>query len=122
MFKPTPNPPEADDVSPYESTDPKKLNEAADRALDYYLKPVIPQTIPRKPSTIFLIAPDIDNETLLANACESLASASVMLSDFAGLVEGTHRNTLLGIQQSVMLGELAVNRLLDNLDPPGCTV
>jgi hypothetical protein len=122
MFKPTPNPPETDDVSPYESTDPKKLNEAADRALDYYLKPVIPQVIPRKPSTIFLIAPDIDNETLLANACESLASASVMLSDFAGLVEGTHRNTLLGIQQSVMLGELAVNRLLDNLDPPGCTV
>jgi hypothetical protein len=122
MFKITPNPPEADDVSPYESTDPKKLNEAADRALDYYLKPVIPQVTPRKPSTIFLIAPDIDNETLLANACESLASASVMLSDFAGLVEGTHRNTLLGIQQSVMLGELAVNRLLDNLDPPGCTV
>jgi hypothetical protein len=122
MFKITPNPPEADDVSPYESTDPKKLNEAADRALDYYLKPVIPQATPRKPSTIFLIAPDIDNETLLANACESLASASVMLSDFAELVEGTHRNTLLGIQQSVMLGELAVNRLLDNLDPPGCTV
>jgi hypothetical protein len=122
MFKPTPNPPETDDVSPYETPDSKKLNEAADRALDYYLKPVIPPTTPRKPSTIFLIAPDIDNETLLANACESLASASVMLSDFAGLVEGTHRNTLLGIQQSVMLGELAVNRLLDNLDPPGCTV
>ena len=42
-----------------------------------------------------------------------------MLSDFAGLMEGTHRNTMLGIQQVVMLGELAVNRVLDNLDPPG---
>jgi hypothetical protein len=66
-----------------------------------------------------MITPDTDNETLLANACESLASASVMLSDFAGLMEGPQRNTLLGIQQVVMLGELSVNRLLDNLDPPG---
>jgi hypothetical protein len=117
MFKPTPNPPEADDVSPYDSLDSKKLHEAADRALDHYLKPAIPQDIPRKPSTIYFIAPDTDDETLLVNACESLASASVMLSNVAGLVEGTHRNTLLGIQQVVMLGELAVNRVLDRLDP-----
>ena len=117
MFKPTPNPPETDDVSPYESTDPKKLNEAADRALDYYLKPIISQDLPRKPSTLYLVAPDANDETLLVNACETLASASVMLSNFAGLMEGTHRNTLLGIQQVVMLGELAVNRMLDRIDP-----
>ncbi|MCO8309617.1 hypothetical protein NHU87_02985 [Pseudomonas mandelii] len=30
-----------------------------------------------------------------------------------------HRNMMLGIQQVVMLGELAVNRVLDNLDPQG---
>ncbi|AWM93698.1 hypothetical protein DJ564_24375 [Pseudomonas sp. 31-12] len=118
MYKITPNPPETDDVSPYDSTDPKKLNEAADRALDYYLKPAIPQDTPRKPSTIYFVAPDTDDETLLVNACESLASASVMLSNFAGLMEGPHRNTVLGIQQVVMLGELAVNRMLDRLDPP----
>ncbi|MGL6245340.1 DUF6124 family protein [Pseudomonas sp.] len=118
MFKITPNPPETDDVSPYETPDSKKLNEAADRALDFYLKPVIPKDTPRRPSTIYTIAPDIDHETLLANACESLASASVMLSDFAALMEGPQRNTVLGIQQSVMLGELAVNRMLDNLVPP----
>ncbi|TBN47107.1 DUF6124 family protein [Pseudomonas sp. BGI-2] len=118
MFKITPNPPEADDVSPYDSTDSKKLNEAADRALDYYLKPVIPKDSPRIPSTIYFVAPDTDDETLLVNACESMASASVMLSNFAGLMEGPHRNTVLGIQQVVMLGELAVNRMLDRLDPP----
>ncbi|MHC8387833.1 DUF6124 family protein [Pseudomonas sp. MDT2-39-1] len=118
MFKITPNPPETDDVSPYDSTDSKKLNEAADRALDYYLKPVIPKDSPRKPSTIYFVAPDTDDETLLVNACESMASASVMLSNFAGLMEGPHRNTVLGIQQVVMLGELAVNRMLDRLDPP----
>jgi len=39
MFKATPNPPETDDVSPYESLDSKKLNEAANRALDHYLNP-----------------------------------------------------------------------------------
>jgi hypothetical protein len=89
MFKITPNPPETDtdDVSPYESPDSKKLNTAADRALDYYLKPVIPKDTPRKPSTIYFVGPDTDHETLL------------------------------GIQNSVMLGELAVNRMLDNVDP-----
>ena len=121
MFKITPNPPETetDDASPYESTDSKKLNNAADRALDYYLKPVIPKDTPRKPSTLYFVGTDTDNETLLVNACESLASASVMVSDFAGQLNGTQRHTLLGIQNSVMLGELAVNRMLDNFDPQG---
>ena len=117
MFKITPNPPETDGVSPYESTDSKKLNNAADRALDYYLKPVIPKDTPRKPSTIYFVGPDTDNETLLVNACETLASASVMLSNFAATVDGTQRNTVLGIQHSVMLGELAVNQMLDNFVP-----
>ncbi|MCP1487546.1 hypothetical protein J3D48_003859 [Pseudomonas fluorescens] len=66
---------------------------------------------------MFLVAPDMDTESLLAHACESMASASIMLSDFAGLLETPYRNTLLGIQQVVMLGELAVNRALDKLEP-----
>jgi hypothetical protein len=63
--------------------------------------------LPRKPSTMFMVAPDKKTEELLANACESLASASVMLSDFAGLL-GTPYRPLLGIQQVVMLGKLTV--------------
>ena len=74
---------------------------------------------PRNPSPMFSISPGINNETLLAHACESLASASVMANDLAGFLEGTHRNTLLGIAQVIMLGELAVNRALDRLDPAG---
>ncbi|VVQ21417.1 hypothetical protein PS934_05127 [Pseudomonas fluorescens] len=116
MIKPTPNPPETDDVSPYQSPHSNKLHEAADRALDHYLNPPR-QPVTHKPSTMFVIAPDIDTETLLAHACESLASASVMASDFAGFLEGSQRNTMLGIAQVIMLGELAVNRALDNLDP-----
>jgi hypothetical protein len=67
-------------------------------------------------STIFLIAPDIDNRTLLEYACVSLASANVMASDFARDLNGSQGHTLLGIQQSIMLGEMAVNRVLDNLE------
>jgi hypothetical protein len=74
---------------------------------------------PHKPSTLFTINPDINTETLLAHACESLASASVMANDLAGFLQGTHRNTLLGIAQVIMLGELAVNRALDQVDRPG---
>ncbi|SDN44031.1 hypothetical protein SAMN04489798_0308 [Pseudomonas arsenicoxydans] len=104
MFKATLNPPQADDVSPYDPLDPKKLNEAADRALDHYLNPsVLKAPVIRKPSTMFVVAPDVDNESLLAHACESLASASVMAGDFAGYLEGPQRHTALAIQQIIML-------------------
>ncbi|QAY92040.1 DUF6124 family protein [Pseudomonas sp. ACM7] len=72
---------------------------------------------PHNPSPMFVVAPGIDVQTLLGHACESLASASVMASNFAAFLEGSHRNMLLGIQQSIMLGELAVNRALDQIDP-----
>jgi hypothetical protein len=123
MFKVTPNPPEADalpesdtdSISPYSAPNSKKLHEAAERALDHYLKPHAPP--PRTPSTMFVVAPNTDTETLLAHACESMASASIMLSDFAALLDSPYRSTVLGIQQVVMLGELAVNRALDKLEP-----
>lgn len=119
MVKVTPNPPDTDPASPYESLDSKKLNEAAERALDFYLNPAaIMNNTPRKPSTLYMVAPDADQEALLVQTCENLASASVMASDIAALVEGPHRNTLLALQQVIMLGELAVNRMLDNFVPP----
>jgi hypothetical protein len=64
---------------------------------------------PYKPNTMYLVNPESDTESLLANASETLGSATVMLGDFAALLEGTHRKILLGITQVVMLGELAVN-------------
>jgi hypothetical protein len=123
MKKPTPNPPEADAIpdanstSLYASEDTRKLHEAADRALDFYLKPSAAiMSAPYIPNQMFLVNPKADTESLLANASESLASATVMLGDFAALLNGTHRKTLLGIAQVVMLGELAVNRALDNVE------
>ena len=73
---------------------------------------------PHRPSSIFLIDPDIDNQPLLEHACVSLASANVMAMDFARYLKGSQSDTLVGIQQLIMLGELAVNRVLDTLDPP----
>jgi hypothetical protein len=95
-----------------------KDREAIKRALDYYLDPPTQYTEkPRRPSTMFLVAPDAGTESLLAHACESLASASVLASDFANNLIGPQRHTAMAIQQVIMLAELAVNRALDNVDP-----
>ena len=114
MFKPTPNPPDTDPSLPSENPSPDKLHETL------YRNPSTAdiQATPRKPGTMFIVNPELDTETLLVHACESLASANVMASDLAGFLEGTHRNTLLGIAQVIMLGELSVNRVLDRIDPP----
>ncbi|WP_238786325.1 hypothetical protein [Pseudomonas sp. S49] len=60
----------------------EKNREAIKRALDFYLCPEPAK--PRQPSTMFLIYPKIDTESLLAHACESLASANTLAGNFAG--------------------------------------
>ena len=52
----------------------------------------------------------------MADACENLTSAKTMASDFAGMIDAPQRHVLLGIAQLIMLAELAVNRVLDNLE------
>jgi hypothetical protein len=114
MTKITPDPPDTDPTSPHETTDPI-LDEASERipsAADI-------RATPRTPCKMFIVNPDYDVETLLGHACESLASANVMVMDLADRTEGTSRNTLLGIAQVINSGELVVNRALDQLDPVG---
>ena len=118
MIKPTPNPPETDPTSPYESLDSKKLNDAAERALDHYLCPPGSTPPPRKTRRMYAVTADFKNEELLADASETLASARTIAHDFAHLIPASQRRTLLGIAQLIMLGELAVNRVMDNLDLP----
>ncbi|WP_223528580.1 DUF6124 family protein [Pseudomonas sp. GL-R-19] len=102
MFKVTPNPP---------NNDPAISSERIPSAADL-------QATPRKLCSMFIVNPQLDTETLLAHACESLASANVMTMDLADRTQGSSRNTLLGIAQVITLGELAVNRVLDRVDPP----
>ncbi|BBP68690.1 hypothetical protein PHLH6_06940 [Pseudomonas sp. Seg1] len=118
MDKLIPDPP-LETTTPLEeilrAEDQARNREAIKRALDFYLCPN--PVKPRQPSTMFLVNPSVDTESLLAHACESLASASAATSNFANELSGTQRSTVLGIQQVVMLAELAVNRALDRVDP-----
>lgn len=114
-----PEPSDPASTSPYISGNSKKFHSAANRALDHYLSRSKPELQAlRKPNSVFVVAPDVNAETLLTQACESLASASVMASDFAALLEGAQRNRMIALQQIIMLGELAVNRMLDNVEVP----
>ncbi|MFG6203707.1 DUF6124 family protein [Pseudomonas retamae] len=119
MKKPTPNPPEPDTntTSPYACVDSKKLHKAADRALDYYLNPSARiMSSANEPEAMYLANPSYNTESLLANASETLGSASEMLNNFAASLDPSHRKTALGIAQVVMLGELAVNQALDHVE------
>ncbi|QXI53478.1 DUF6124 family protein [Pseudomonas alvandae] len=119
MSKIKPNPAEADPNSPYlDGLNAKKLEEAATRALDFYLKPK--PTKPKetiKPGQLFTVVKDLDNECLLANLSETLASADAMVNELAFDLEGSNRHVLLGIQQLIELSSLLANRVLDNVDP-----
>ena len=118
MTKSTPHPPVTDPASPYESLNPKKLHEAAERALDHYLNPTAQiMASTNEPEPMYLANPKYNTEALLANASETLGSATTMLNNFAALLETSHRKTLRGIAQVVMLGELAVNQALDHVEP-----
>ncbi|AHZ72928.1 MAG: DUF6124 family protein [Pseudomonas mandelii] len=114
MKKITPNPPGlSDSAAPLDTIE---LSKATQRAVSARLRD------PKKPdpvSHVFTILPNIDTETLLSHACETLASLNVLTTDLACELEGSHRSLALSIQQLAVLGELLVNRALDNLDPPG---
>ncbi|WP_192552478.1 DUF6124 family protein [Pseudomonas sp. IzPS59] len=118
MIQSTPHPPVTDPASPYESLDSKKLNEAAERALDHYLCPGarIMATV-NEPDPMYFANPACNTESLLANASETLGSASEMLNNFAATLAPADRKTAIGIAQLVMLGELAVNQALDHIEP-----
>jgi hypothetical protein len=47
-----------------------------------------------KQSTMFIVTPGVDTASLLAHACESVVSVSVMASDIAGNLEGPQRHTM----------------------------
>ncbi|MBY8957125.1 hypothetical protein J1G18_07490 [Pseudomonas sp. MIS38] len=116
MFKVTPNPPDTDPI-PYDpALEPQKIKEATDRAINFYLNPgALKISIPsRKSNRIFLIDPTVDEETLLVEACESLAAATDMARDIGDAVDQSQRRAMLMLHQVIMLSELIVNRVLDS--------
>jgi hypothetical protein len=115
MFKATPNPPETNAIPFDPSLEPQKIKEAKERAINFYLNPdSLKLSIPsRKTSKIFLIDPAVDEETLLVEACESLAAANDMAREISDVVDNSQRRSLLMLHQVIMLSELMVNRVLD---------
>ncbi|MDY0835639.1 DUF6124 family protein [Pseudomonas sp. SED1] len=110
MFKVTPNPPQA-------PTD-AKLHAAAQRAIDHYLHPSDDAEPAARPcGNLFSVSPDVDTETLLANAAETLSSANEMVSNLAFELEGSKRAVALGIQQLIELSSLLADRALEQVAP-----
>ena len=117
MIKPTPNPPENEATSPYESLDSKKLHEAAERALNHHFAPPPEKPKPRK-GNLFTVSPDIDTEALLANASEDLLSISTIAANLADDVDSTQRSVALAISRMSDGVRLLVERALDHIDSP----
>ncbi|MGF6127017.1 hypothetical protein QF019_002226 [Pseudomonas frederiksbergensis] len=59
----------------------------------------------------------MDDETLLVEAYESLSSSRKMVNDLAELEDNPRRHTMLVLHRSLLIGELALNRVLDNHKP-----
>ncbi|MGE8186990.1 DUF6124 family protein [Pseudomonas sp. NPDC086278] len=115
MIKPTPNPPQNEATSPYESLDSKKLHEAAERALNHHFAPLPEKPKPRK-GNLFTVSPDIDTEALLANASEDLLSISAIAANLADDVEGPLRSVALALSRMSDGVRLLVERALDHID------
>lgn len=116
MKKTAPNSAQSPDPLAFESLDTSRLSDITEPLVSARLRnPKRPDPV----SDVFTIVPNIDTESLLCHACETLASLNVMSTDLACELEGSRRNVALAIQQLAALGGLLVNRALDNLDPPG---
>ena len=117
MFKVTPNPPDTDPVSPYESPDSNKLNDAAERALDHHFPPAKPKP-PKRNGQLSSVCPDINTDALLANASEDSRSISAIAADLADAVDGPQRSVALALSRMADGVHLLVERALDDLDEP----
>ena len=96
-----------------------KLHAAAERAIHHYLPPSDDNAAPvdHPPGNLFSVSPNIDTETLLANAAENLDSANQMAATLAFDLEDPHRAIILGIQQLIDLSALLVARAQEQVAP-----
>ncbi|MGU9808882.1 DUF6124 family protein [Pseudomonas sp. LF052] len=114
MHKVTPNPPHASNAEPTDA----KLHTAAQRAIHHYMPQSDDDAISEPtPGNLFHVSPNIDTETLLANAAENLDSANQMAATLAFDLEDPHRAILLGIQQLIDLSALLVARAQEQVAP-----
>ncbi|MBI6664648.1 hypothetical protein YA0721_26730 [Pseudomonas carnis] len=68
-------------------------------------------------TTLFNVAPNASNETLITNSYETFTSVSTLLLDLSEDLKGKHRDIALAIHQLSELGVLLTARLLDREAP-----
>lgn len=73
------------------------------------------QTYPNPP--LFTVNPHENTETLLVNASETLSSLNALTCNLAFDLDTSQRATMLGIQQMAELGQLLVDRALEQVSP-----
>ncbi|TFY95833.1 hypothetical protein DYL61_02330 [Pseudomonas nabeulensis] len=68
-------------------------------------------------SAIFTVNPHQNTETLLVNASETLSSLNALTCNLAFDLDASQRAIMLGIQQMAELGQLLVDRALEQISP-----
>ena len=72
-----------------------------------------PPSDSRPTDQIFTVLPNLNSETLLANASQDLASVQALAGNLAFDVDGPQRDAVLGIHRMVEGIQLMVDRVLD---------
>ncbi|AIS15064.1 hypothetical protein JM49_26325 [Pseudomonas chlororaphis subsp. aurantiaca] len=119
MKKITPNPPcpsASDFFASLVFSEPSKLDTISKPMLD-----IKPATQEGDQHSLFVLAPNIDTETLLVHTRENLASLNALSDDLIAGLGGQQRSKALAIQQFVMLSELLINRALGQVAPSHST-
>jgi len=65
----------------------------------------------------FTVNPHENTETLLVNASETLSSLNALTCNLAFDLDTSQRAIMLGIQQMAALGQLLVDRALEQISP-----
>ncbi|MFL1543199.1 DUF6124 family protein [Pseudomonas sp. O39] len=68
-------------------------------------------------SNIFTVNPNQNTEALLVDASETLSSLNAMTCNLAFDLNTSQRAIMLGIQQMAELGQLLVDRALEQVSP-----
>ncbi|MDD5445190.1 hypothetical protein A7D21_23175 [Pseudomonas sp. AP19] len=72
---------------------------------------------PNPPASVFTVNPHQNTEALLVNASETLSSLNAMTCNLAFDLNTSQRAIMLGIQQMAELGQLLVDRALEQVSP-----
>ncbi|CAM3258162.1 DUF6124 family protein [Pseudomonas fluorescens] len=72
---------------------------------------------PNPPASVFTVNPHQNTEALLVNASETLSSLNAMTCNLAFDLNTSQRAIMLGIQQMAELGQLLVDKALEQVSP-----